>query len=118
MTFTCFVFFDMMNALACRSQTKSIRHLPPNKPLFIAVTLSILGQRKSSPFLHKSKMISVLVVYWAPLQSVFQTQSLSFADMATIILISSSVLVTSEWMKYKSRPQRKQSISSVLREVI
>ncbi len=50
MTFTCFVFFDMMNALACRSQTKSIRHLPPNKPLFIAVSLSILGQRKSSSF--------------------------------------------------------------------
>jgi len=104
MTFTCFVFFDMMNALACRSQTKSIRHLPPNKPLFIAVSLSILGQ--------------LLVVYWAPLQSVFQTQSLSFGDMATIILISSSVLVTSEWMKYKSRPQRKQSMPSALREVI
>lgn len=44
MTFTCFVFFDMMNALACRSQTKSIRHLPPNKPLFIAVSLSIIAQ--------------------------------------------------------------------------
>lgn len=93
MTFTCFVFFDMMNALACRSQTKSIRHLPPNKPLFVAIGLSIFAQ--------------VLVVYWGPLQSVFQTQALTFGDMVTIILISSSVLIASELLKYNTRRQRK-----------
>lgn len=44
MTFTCFVVFDMMNAMACRSQTRSVFDLPPNKPLYIAVSLSLLGQ--------------------------------------------------------------------------
>ena len=37
MTFTCFVLFDMMNALACRSQRKSIFHLDHNYTLYIAI---------------------------------------------------------------------------------
>ncbi|CAG5097947.1 Similar to Atp2c1: Calcium-transporting ATPase type 2C member 1 (Rattus norvegicus) [Cotesia congregata] len=56
MTFTCFVFFDMFNALSCRSQTKSIFSigLLSNRMFLIAVTLSIVGQ--------------MLVVYFPPLQ--------------------------------------------------
>lgn len=65
MTFTCFVFFDMWNALSYRSQTKSIFSIGifSNKMFWIAVTLSIVGQ--------------MLVVYVPPLQSVFQTEALS-----------------------------------------
>ena len=37
MTFTCFVFFDMMNALACRSQRKSITQLAHNYTLYVAI---------------------------------------------------------------------------------
>ena len=37
MTFTCFVFFDMMNALACRSQRKSITLLAHNYTLYVAI---------------------------------------------------------------------------------
>ena len=44
MTFTCFVFFDMMNAMACRSQRKSITQLAHNYTLYVAIG-------SSSPFI-------------------------------------------------------------------
>lgn len=94
LTFTCFVVFDMMNALACRSQRKSILDLPHNKPLNIAIGLSLLGQ--------------LLVIYWPPLQSVFQTEALSLSDIILLIFIGSSVLVSSEILKYKLRLKRKK----------
>ncbi|MBZ3886676.1 Calcium-transporting ATPase type 2C member 2 [Sciurus carolinensis] len=65
MTFTCFVFFDMFNALSSRSQTKSVFEigLCSNKMFCYAVLGSIMGQ--------------LLVIYFPPLQKVFQTESLS-----------------------------------------
>lgn len=65
MTFTCFVFFDMWNALSCRSQTKSVFSIGlfTNRMFLIAVSLSVLGQ--------------LLVVYAPPLQRVFQTEALT-----------------------------------------
>lgn len=93
MTFTCFVFFDMFNALSSRSQVSAARpeHLngatssslpncsdvPPqtrmvhemglcsNKTFCYAVLASIMGQ--------------LLVIYFPPLQNVFQTESLSLS---------------------------------------
>uniref|UniRef100_A0A8D0F462 Calcium-transporting ATPase n=1 Tax=Strix occidentalis caurina TaxID=311401 RepID=A0A8D0F462_STROC len=66
MTFTCFVFFDMFNALSSRSQAKSVFEigLCSNKMFCYAVLGSIMGQ--------------LLVIYFPPLQKVFQTESLSF----------------------------------------
>lgn len=65
MTFTCFVFFDMWNALSCRSQTKSVFTIGlfTNKMFLVAVTLSVVGQ--------------MLVVYVPPLQTIFQTEALT-----------------------------------------
>ena len=65
MTFTCFVFFDMFNALSCRSHTKSVWQLGllSNRPFCLAVLFSILGQ--------------LLVIYSPPLQYIFQTEALS-----------------------------------------
>ncbi len=81
MTFTCFVFFDMFNALSCRSQVCRIRHyminflnlfqtkfifeigLFSNRFFVVAVFLSIIGQ--------------LAVIYLPPLQFVFQTEALS-----------------------------------------
>lgn len=69
MTFTCFVFFDMFNALSCRSQTKSIFTIGlwSNKMFLVAVALSVIGQ--------------MLVIYFPPLQRVFQTEALSAIGM-------------------------------------
>lgn len=87
MTFTCFVFFDMFNALSCRSQKKSIFQIGfhTNKVFLISVGASILGQ--------------LLVIYFPPLQAVFQTEALTIIDLLFLLGITSSVFVFSEILK-------------------
>ncbi|XP_071039665.1 calcium-transporting ATPase type 2C member 1 isoform X2 [Parasteatoda tepidariorum] len=91
MTFTCFVFFDMFNALSCRSQTKSIFTigLCSNKMFLIAVTGSVIGQ--------------LLVIYFAPLQRIFQTEALPLQDILMLVALTSSVCVVSEIKKLIER---------------
>ncbi|XP_026463136.1 calcium-transporting ATPase type 2C member 1-like [Ctenocephalides felis] len=91
MTFTCFVFFDMFNALSCRSQTKSIFKVGffTNKVFLLAVSLSVLGQ--------------MLVIYFPPLQMVFQTEALTFMDLVFLICLTSSVFIISEIKKLCER---------------
>ncbi|XP_050431382.1 calcium-transporting ATPase type 2C member 1 isoform X2 [Adelges cooleyi] len=91
MTFTCFVFFDMFNALSCRSQTKSVFTIGlfTNKMFLIAVTLSIVGQ--------------MLVIYFPPLQKVFQTEALTSYDMLLLLGVTSSVFIVSEVKKLIER---------------
>lgn len=91
MTFTCFVFFDMWNALSCRSQTKSIFSIGlfSNRMFLIAVSLSVIGQ--------------LLVVYFPPLQKVFQTEALTCGDMLFLVTLTSSVWIISELKKLLER---------------
>ncbi|XP_017794138.1 PREDICTED: calcium-transporting ATPase type 2C member 1 [Habropoda laboriosa] len=91
MTFTCFVFFDMFNALSCRSQTKSIFTIGlwSNKMFLVAVTLSVIGQ--------------MLVIYFPPLQRIFQTEALSAKDILFLVALTSSVFVISEIKKFIER---------------
>lgn len=80
MTFTCFVLFDMFNALSCRSQTKSVFSIGlfANKSFLVAVSLSLIGQ--------------LLVIYFPPLQMVFQTEALTGAGIIFFLLIITSNL--------------------------
>ncbi|SJM84511.1 probable Calcium-transporting ATPase 1 [Zygosaccharomyces bailii] len=95
MTFTCFVFFDMFNALACRHATKSIFEIGifANKMFNYAVGLSLLGQ-----------MCAIYVPFF---QKVFKTESLSLGDLFFLLAISSSVFVADEirklWVKRNAR---------------
>ncbi|XP_054715664.1 calcium-transporting ATPase type 2C member 1-like [Uloborus diversus] len=91
MTFTCFVFFDMFNALSCRSQTKSIFTigLCSNRMFLLAVTGSVVGQ--------------LLVIYFAPLQRIFQTEALPLSDILMLVALTSSVFVVSEVKKMIER---------------
>lgn len=92
MTFTCFVFFDLFNALTCRSQTKSIFEIGffTNKAFLYAAGASVAGQ--------------MLVIYCPPFQSIFQTEALYMEDMIFLVLLSSTVFIVSEFMKlFKSR---------------
>uniref|UniRef100_A0A671WWS2 P-type Ca(2+) transporter n=1 Tax=Sparus aurata TaxID=8175 RepID=A0A671WWS2_SPAAU len=92
MTFTCFVFFDMFNALSSRSQLNSacfIMGLCSNRTFCYAVLASIMGQ--------------LLVIYFPPLQNVFQTESLSFFDLLFLVTLTSSVCVVSEAIKMVER---------------
>ena len=74
MTFTCFVFFDMFNALSSRSQERLILTevgLASNRFFVVAVALSVLGQ--------------LAVIYLPPLQYIFQGRTTYFSSMPTII---------------------------------
>ncbi|XP_026494132.1 calcium-transporting ATPase type 2C member 1 isoform X1 [Vanessa tameamea] len=97
MTFTCFVLFDMFNALSCRSQTKSIFQIGffSNKMFLIAVTLSLVGQ--------------MLVIYFPPLQRVFQTEALTGHDLIFLVCLTSSVFIVSEVKKLIERTLKKRS---------
>ncbi|XP_004584279.2 calcium-transporting ATPase type 2C member 2 isoform X1 [Ochotona princeps] len=87
MTFTCFVFFDLFNALTCRSQTKLIMDLGffRNHMFLYSVLGSILGQ--------------LAVIYTPPLQKVFQTENLGALDLLFLTGLASSVFVSSELLK-------------------
>jgi Ca2+-transporting ATPase len=81
MTFTTFVVFDLFNALCCRHNSKTVFELSwnSNTSFLVACTLSTMGQ--------------LAVIYLPPLQRVFQTVSLSPADLLYIVLIASSMVV-------------------------
>ncbi|XP_037906011.1 calcium-transporting ATPase type 2C member 1 isoform X2 [Hermetia illucens] len=100
MTFTCFVFFDMFNALSCRSQTKSVFKigLTSNKMFLLAVAFSVIGQ--------------LLVIYFPPLQMVFQTEALSAYDLLFLVSLTSSVFVVSEIKKWFERTMERKLYKS------
>jgi len=78
----------MFNALACRSQTKSVFQIGlfSNKAFLLSVGGSIIGQ--------------LLVIYAPPLQKVFQTEPISLTDLLSIVLLTSSVWIVSEFKKF------------------
>lgn len=87
MTFTCFVFYDMFNALACRHFSKSIFEIGlTNKMFNFAVAGSLLGQ--------------LCAIYVPFFQSVFQTEALSFGDLFNLLMITSTVFFVDEGRKY------------------
>ncbi|XP_061450671.1 calcium-transporting ATPase type 2C member 2 [Rhineura floridana] len=87
MTFTCFVFFDLFNALTCRSQTKLILEIGlfRNRMFLYSVLGSILGQ--------------MAVIYIPPLQKIFQTENLGALDLLFLTALASSVFILSELIK-------------------
>ncbi|GCC35959.1 calcium-transporting ATPase type 2C member 2-like [Chiloscyllium punctatum] len=91
MTFTCFVFFDMFNALSCRSQTKSVFQvgLLRNHVFLYTVLGSLLGQ--------------MAVIYFPPLQKIFQTENLTPLDLLFLVGLASSVFFASEVLKLIER---------------
>ncbi|EGC46392.1 secretory pathway Ca2+-ATPase [Histoplasma capsulatum var. duboisii H88] len=96
MTFTCFVLFDMFNALTCRSETKSILRgeLPlfGNKMFNYAVLGSLVGQ--------------ACVIYLPLLQGIFQTEAIGLWDLCVLVCISSTVFWVDEGRKYLAWQKR------------
>lgn len=97
MTFTCFVFFDMFNALSCRSESKSVLRgevgLFSNNLFNWAVSLSIVGQ--------------LLVIYLPWLQEVFQTEALGLGDLFRLVILCSTVFWADELRKYLKYGRRR-----------
>ncbi|XP_048402516.1 calcium-transporting ATPase type 2C member 2-like isoform X3 [Stegostoma tigrinum] len=107
MTFTCFVFFDMFNALSCRSQTKSVFQIGlfRNHVFLYTVLGSLLGQ--------------MAVIYLPPLQKIFQTENLTPLDLLFLAGLASSVFFASEVLKlierlWSSATQRQNGAKSGL----
>ncbi len=90
MTFTCFVLFDMFNALTCRSFSKSVLAgeigIFDNKMFNYAVAGSLIGQ--------------LMVIYFPPLQRVFQTEALGLLDIAHLLAVASCVFWVDEGRKW------------------
>lgn len=87
MTFTCFVLFDMFNALACRHHSKSIFSMGMKNSMFnFAVFGSLLGQ--------------FCAVYVPFFQRIFQTEALSLGDILHLIGLCSSVFIVDEVRKW------------------
>lgn len=90
MTFTCFVLFDMFNALGCRSESKSILRgeigLFSNGLFNWAVSLSLVCQ--------------LLVIYLPWLQEVFQTEAIGLGDLVRLVFLCSTVFWADEFRKY------------------
>lgn len=90
MTFTCFVLFDMFNALTCRSESKSVLRgqiqLFGNRMFNYAVAASLAGQ--------------ACVIYLPWFQRIFQTEALGVWDFVLLIGIASSVFWVDEGRKY------------------
>ena len=93
MTFTCFVLFDMFNALTCRSSSKSVLAgeigIFENKMFNYAVAGSLVGQ--------------MMVVYLPPLQRVFQTEALGLGDLLHLAAVASCVFWADEGRKWYVR---------------
>ena len=90
MTFTCFVFFDMFNALNCRSEAKSV----------LRRELKITGNKMFNYAVGGSLMGQMAVVYVPFLQRIFQTEGLGVGDLGLLLGIASSVFWVDEGRKF------------------
>jgi len=97
MVFTVLCFTQLANALAVRSDTKSLfkQGLMSNKALLGAVALSILMQ--------------LAVVYVGPLNAVFRTQPLTLGELAACVGISSIVFFAVETEKLVRRARARRA---------
>ncbi|CAK4031753.1 calcium-transporting P [Lecanosticta acicola] len=106
LTFTQFVLFDMFNALTCRSATKSV--LLGEVP--VIPTSKVEGNKMFNYAVLGSLMGQGLVIYFPPLQRVFQTEALSFMDLVRLVLMASLVLWVDEGRKWYERRSSKNSL--------
>ncbi|KJE91439.1 calcium-transporting P-type ATPase [Capsaspora owczarzaki ATCC 30864] len=91
MAFTTFVLFDMFNALASRSEEKSIFTIGffTNSAFLYSVGGSLIGQ--------------LAVIYVPFLQSIFQTEALALGDVVYITVLASTVFWAEEARKMYMR---------------
>uniref|UniRef100_A0AC35TXX1 Cation_ATPase_C domain-containing protein n=1 Tax=Rhabditophanes sp. KR3021 TaxID=114890 RepID=A0AC35TXX1_9BILA len=95
MTFTCFVFFDMWNALSCRSSRKMIWEIGLLRNTMF--TCAVFGS-----------VVSVLAIVYIPFfQKMFLTEALSFFDLIFLFFFTSSVFIVNEVKKYFDIKARK-----------
>ncbi|KAE8376074.1 hypothetical protein BDV26DRAFT_244686 [Aspergillus bertholletiae] len=100
MTFTCFVLFDMFNALTCRSEGKSV----------LRGEISLFGNKMFNYAVFGSLVGQACVIYLPFLQRVFQTEPLNVAHLFKLVCVSSSVFWVDEARKYYQSVKRRQAV--------
>jgi len=93
--FTTLALAQMASCLACRSETKLIAEIGwfGNWRLLAAVALTVLGQ--------------MLVIYWPPLQRMFDTVALSRVELVECFGAALVVFLVAELEKIIFRPRRR-----------
>ncbi|KAJ5670167.1 Calcium-transporting ATPase 1 [Penicillium maclennaniae] len=102
MTFTCFVLFDMFNALTCRSEGKSI----------LRGEISLFGNKMFNYCVLGSLAGQACVIYLPFLQRVFQTEPLSLSSLLKLFLLASSVFWVDEGRKYLNALRRQRGLGA------
>ncbi|KAH0041979.1 hypothetical protein KCU96_g6531, partial [Aureobasidium melanogenum] len=103
LTFTAFVLFDMFNALTCRSATKSL----------LLGEIKFTGHKANAMFNYAvagSLLGQALVIYFPPLQGVFQTEALGLRDLVGLVLLASTVFWVDEGRKWYERKIAKGNV--------
>ena len=97
MIFTTLALLQLGNALAIRSERQSFFSLGPNsnKPLLWTVIVTAA--------------IQILIIYWAPLQKLLHTESLSAAELGIVLVVSTGVFWAVEIEKLVRRRMGAQS---------
>lgn len=135
MTFTCFVLFDLFNALTCRSQVSCVlisgicryhsldlihvsftnlsRFLNTKSKTKLITEIGFFTNRTFLYAISGSLLGQLLVIYCPPFQRIFQTEALSLGDLVFLICLSSTVFFASEAMKlFKNRIIRRKLLRS------
>lgn len=102
-SFTTFVFFQMFNALNCRSDTKSVTQIGFMRNKFFVVAIGL------------SALMQLAAIYVPLLQMLFETVSITPHDILYSISVASSVLIFEEIRKLyirRSLNSRPRSSSS------
>ncbi|EYE93873.1 Ca(2+)/Mn(2+)-transporting P-type ATPase PMR1 [Aspergillus ruber CBS 135680] len=100
MTFTCFVLFDMFNALTCRSEGKSV----------LCGELSLFGNKMFNYAVMGSLAGQACVIYLPMLQGIFQTEALELGHLVKLVVISSSVFWVDEGRKYMNAMKKRRAV--------
>ena len=87
LAFTTFVLFQVFNAFNARAEQSSAfnHHFFRNGWLWLSLVVTLALQ--------------VLVVHWAPAQTIFQTTDLTLSDWGLAVLVAASILVLDETRK-------------------
>eukprot|EP00002_Diphylleia_rotans_P003043 TRINITY_DN1202_c0_g2_i2.p1 TRINITY_DN1202_c0_g2~~TRINITY_DN1202_c0_g2_i2.p1 ORF type:complete len:139 (-),score=21.24 TRINITY_DN1202_c0_g2_i2:309-725(-) len=95
LSFTTFVFFQMFNALNCRSFDRSVFTLgwTSNKPLLWSISAVVLMQ--------------FCLIYVPMFQYIFSTWPLKISDLLRVLVVSSTILVFEEVRKYMAAGNHK-----------
>jgi len=80
MVFLTMAFYQLLNALAIRSDSQSIFVMPPSSNWYLYGAVLIMG------------LLQVVVIYFPPLQEVFKTTAVTGFDLLISLGIASSIL--------------------------